>query len=464
MDIAGWAARRRPGAGTGSAAGPGRFARLCRVSGADKRQADLDWLYGGNAPSVHPVVPVDEHARAERAVARAQAEAARQAQIEAARQAARAHTPEATTPSARPQATPGRREEPAPRVRPHPAATAADKGSPASSSGAVPVRRAVRRHPFRWALLVIFLLIIAWIAYLVYVPVVVWRGVTTVDATPTAGVPNLPGDQPGTVILIVGSDSRDALTPAEAAQLGGPDDGGRTDTMMLLVIPKTGPDVLVSLPRDSYVPIPGHGSNKLNAAYAFGGPGLLVATVEQDTGVHIDDYVEMNMGGFADLVDAVDGVQVCLSAPIQDVDSQLNLPAGCQTLDGAQALGYARMRKADPLGDLGRVQRQRELIGKIADKAATPKSVLDPMRYWELGHAVGATLTRDPGMSAYTALQMGLAMQKLGTGKGLSLTVPVANSNAYTSAGSSVLWDDAKAAEMFSAIATGNTTGLEKFA
>jgi LCP family protein required for cell wall assembly len=328
---------------------------------------------------------------------------------------------------------------------------------------AVPVRKAVRRHPFRWLFVVILLVVIAWIAYLVTVPIVVWNGVATVDATPT-GIDGLPGDQPGTVILIVGSDSRADLSPAERAQLGGPDDSGRTDTMMLLVIPKSGPKTLVSLPRDSYVSIPGHGMNKLNSAYAFGGAPLLVATVELATGVHVDDYVEMDMEGFAGLVDAVGGVEVCLDAPMQDTYAQIDLPAGCQTLDGANALGYARMRYSDPLGDLGRVQRQRELIGKIADKAATPSSVLNPGRYWTLGHAVGAALTRDNTMSALTALRMGLAMVSLGGGKGLSITVPISNPGESTPVGSAVIWDDSGAQELFGAIAQGDTNGLQKFA
>src|SRR5258705_518154 len=92
--------------------------------------------------------------------------------------------------------------------------------------------------------------------------------------------------------------------------------GRRTDSMMLMHT-GSGGTTLVSLPRDSYVPIAGHGSNKLNAAFAFGGPQLLVRTVEQATGVHIDHYAEVGFGGFVGVVDAVGGVRMCIKAPMK---------------------------------------------------------------------------------------------------------------------------------------------------
>ena len=109
-----------------------------------------------------------------------------------------------------------------------------------------------------------------------------------------------------------GSDSRDDLTEAERKELGtGGAVGQRTDTIMLLHT-GDGPNLLMSIPRDSIVDDPGHGdSNKINAAFAYGGPQLLVRTIEQSTGIRIDDYVEIGFGGFVGMVDAVGGVEIC---------------------------------------------------------------------------------------------------------------------------------------------------------
>src|SRR5690606_41624203 len=103
---------------------------------------------------------------------------------------------------------------------------------------------------------------------------------------------------------------------------------------------------------------------------------------ELNTGILVDGYLEVGFLGLVDLVDALGGIQVCLDAPIQDRDSHLDLPAGCQTIDGVNALGYVRMRKADPTGDLGRMERTREVIGKVASKAMNPLHLLNPVTYW----------------------------------------------------------------------------------
>ena len=197
-----------------------------------------------------------------------------------------------------------------------------------------------------------------------------------------------PGNQPGQTFLLVGSDSREGLSKAEQKRLGtGSTRGQRTDTIMIVYSPPGGKPVLISVPRDSFLPIPDNGSNKINAAYAFGGPQLLVATVEQNTGLRVDGYLEIGFGGFVNIIDALGGIEMCLPKAIKDRDAHINLPKGCQTLSGVDALGYVRMRKADPRGDLGRVERQREMLAAIADKAASPASVLNPVRYWNLCNA-----------------------------------------------------------------------------
>jgi LCP family protein required for cell wall assembly len=141
----------------------------------------------------------------------------------------------------------------------------------------------------------------------------------------------------GTNWLIAGSDSRGGLTRTEEDQLALGHDigGGRTDTILLLHLPSNGTrPTLVSIPRDSYVPIPGHGDNKINAAYSLGGPKLLIQTVQNVTGLRIDHYMAIGFGGLVDVVNDVGGVRLCLPGPLKDPKAGLNLKKGCQTLNG----------------------------------------------------------------------------------------------------------------------------------
>lgn len=328
-----------------------------------------------------------------------------------------------------------------------------------SGKGAVPPRkRRRRRHPVRRTVLVV---VLAWLLFMIGTPLFALTRGTVVDATPTG---ERPAAQPGRTVLLVGSDAREDMTAEERSELGtGSTEGRRTDTMLLLHIPPSGDSALVSLPRDSLVSIPGQGQNKLNAAYAFGGAPLLVETIEQNTGVRVDDYLEIGFVGLVDMVDAVGGIEVCLESPMQDQDAHIDLPAGCQTLDGVTALGYVRMRKSDPRGDLGRMERQREVLAKVMKKATSPLSILNPVTYWKLNMAVAKSVARgeDTGLAALAATTLGLF--QTATGAGLSLTVPIADANASTSVGSAVIWDEKASQEMFDAIAAGDAETLEKF-
>jgi len=305
-------------------------------------------------------------------------------------------------------------------------------------------------------------LLVLWLVYLLAMPLLAWSLGSTVDSIPEG---DRPANQPGTAILLVGSDSRQDLTQQQRIELGtGSTDGSRTDTMMILYTPRTGRSVLISLPRDSYVAIPGQGRSKLNAAYALGGPKLLMQTVEQNTGLRMDGYLEVGFTGFVGVVDAVGGVDVCLDNPIQDQDSHLDLQAGCQTLNGVTALGYVRMRKADPQGDFGRMQRQREVIGLLVHKIVSPWTVLNPIRWFRVNWAAKDSLRRgaNTGLTALPGLVRG--MYSVSIGNGLTLTVPVSNPNATTPAGSSVIWDENAAKDMFGQIASGDTSRLDEFA
>ena len=198
-----------------------------------------------------------------------------------------------------------------------------------------------------------------------------------------ADYPDRPAAGRGTTWLLVGSDSREGLTADQQAELatGGDLGNGRTDTILLVHVPALGfehPDDDGLDPRDSYVPIPGNGTDKINAAFALGGAPLLAQTVEQATGLRLDHYAEIGFGGFARVVDALGGVTMCPTEPISDPLAGIDLPAGCQKLDGRNALGFVRSR-ATPRADLDRMVNQREFVSALLHRAASPAVWAQPV-------------------------------------------------------------------------------------
>ena len=259
--------------------------------------------------------------------------------------------------------------------------------------------------------------------------------------------PGRPAAGAGQNWLITGSDSRQGLTRAQERKLHtGAASGHRSDTILILHIPSNGGRaVLVSLPRDSYVQIPGYGSNKLNAAYSFGGPRLLVKTVEDNTGLRIDHYMGIGFGGLVNVVNSVGGVTMCLPHAIHDQASGLHLKAGCQTLDGAQALAYVRDRHTFADQDLQRVQDQRIFLRSLLRKMTSPGTLLNPFATVPAAFGATGALKVDNGTHLYQLLQVALALRNPET-----TTVPIANANypVYL-VGDTVLWDNAQANRLF---------------
>jgi LCP family protein required for cell wall assembly len=250
----------------------------------------------------------------------------------------------------------------------------------------------------------------------------------------------------GTNWLITGSDSRAGLTKKEENQLalGHDISGNRSDTILLLHVPANGTrPTLVSLPRDSYVPIPGHGYNKLNAAYAFGGPKLLVQTVQNVTGLPISHYMGIGFGGLVSVVNDIGGVNVCLPGPMKDPKAGLNLKAGCQVLNGDQALGFVRTRNFAQ-SDLQREQDQRILIKGILSKMTSPGTLANPFAVVPAANGAASAITIDQGTGLTQLISVAFALRNP-----VTTTVPIANPNLPTAAGSAVQWNHDEATQFF---------------
>jgi LCP family protein required for cell wall assembly len=265
--------------------------------------------------------------------------------------------------------------------------------------------------------------------------------------------PDRPVPGRGTNWLIVGSDSRQGLSAEQQQDLatGGDVGSSRTDTIVLVHVSEFGsriPTTVVSIPRDSYVPIPGHGRDKINAAFAMGGAPLLTRTVEQATGLHLNHYAEIGFGGFAVLVDALGGVTMCPAMPINDPLAGIDLPAGCHQLDGRTALGYVRTRDT-PRADLDRMVNQRQFLSALLQRITSPAVWLNPLRWYSVPRTAAGALTVDQGDHVWDLALLGWALH----GSTTALTVPIGEfSNG--DAGSVVVWNHEAAAKLFDALAS----------
>ncbi|MEV6907979.1 LCP family protein [Amycolatopsis sp. NPDC051071] len=298
---------------------------------------------------------------------------------------------------------------------------------------------------------VLLTLLTVFVVFLAGVWVYLEFSINRVDAL--SGIDGRPAAAEGTNWLIVGSDSRDGLTPEEQKNLATGDSkaagGGRlTDTIMIAHLPdnSTKP-TLLSLPRDSQVKIPGHGTSKINSAFSIGGPKLLTQTVEGATGLRIDHYAEIGFGGFAKIVDAIGGVNMCVEKPMEDTYTGIKIPAGCQDLDGRSALGFVRMRHSDatPRSDLDRVANQRKFIGALVGEIGSPGTLLNPFTLFPLLSNGSASLTMDSGDHVHNLVGLALAMRGISSGGVVTTTVPVTNGSAEN-------WDKTKSKLLFDAL------------
>ena len=305
-------------------------------------------------------------------------------------------------------------------------------------------RRKRRRRLVLKTLSVLLVIVLAWGGFLVW------------DANTNIGrVSALSGasDTAGTTYLLAGSDSR-----ADGAVQDGFEGSERADSIMLVNIAANGQAVALSIPRDTYAEIPGVGWDKINASYAYGGPQLLVETVEKLTGLTVDHFVQIGMGAVPDMVDAVGGVELCYDHDSNDEYSGLNWTAGCHTVDGPTALQFSRMRYQDPEGDIGRTKRQRQVISKVVSEAASPATLINPARTLRVERAGSKSFTVDEDSSIMTVASLVMALRSASSDELMGVP-PIESLDYTTSAGASaVLLRDETAPDFFAKLRSGKLT------
>jgi LCP family protein required for cell wall assembly len=274
---------------------------------------------------------------------------------------------------------------------------------------------------------------------------------------------------------MVGSDARTGMSAADRKRLhvGSVQTaaGRRADTMLLVhVSARSDAVTVVSLPRDSYVTIPAHtgtdGSpvpqrrNKLNAAYAVGGPRLAVATVELSTGVRVDHYIEVDFLGFEQLVNSVGGVDVCASRPLRDRKAGLRLPAGVTRVDGRTGLAYVRARSLDARADLGRIERQQKFLGAMVSRVTSREVLLDPRALMNFLDAALAAVRADRQLTRTELIRLATRLRHVSGHDVRFLTVPVANPSYRPGRiGAVALWDDRAATALFTQLRADTAPG-----
>ncbi|MGZ8179338.1 LCP family protein [Williamsia sp. SKLECPSW1] len=384
----------------------------------------------------------------------------------------------ATAPGNAPSATP------APRAARRPRAASDDRTPPPAPPTTPPTGG--RRRPAAGRIIAA----LASVAVLV-VTGYAWNSVTSLEQNVTrlGGLGLGTGTDGAVDILLVGTDSRtdaqgNPLSPAEQAKLHAGDEvATNTDTILLIRVPNDGSSATaISIPRDSYVDVPGIGKTKINSAYGStrearrealveagtpeaqaekeateAGRQALITTVANLTGVTVDHYAEIGLVGFVLLTDAVDGVNVCLRNPVDEPLSGAHFRAGPQTLDGAQALSFVRQRHDLPRGDLDRIVRQQVFMASLAQKVLSAGTLTDPSKLASLQDAVKRSIVID---SNWDILKFVEQLKDLSGGKVRFATIPVANEQGWSDDGQQSVVDvDPAAVHRFTASLLKKPTG-----
>jgi len=258
-----------------------------------------------------------------------------------------------------------------------------------------------------------------------------------------------PGDRP-LHVLITGSDSREALSAEERIELTtGGATGERADTILVMTI-DGGRVGLLSFPRDLSVRRCDGSVGRINGALAIGGASCLVETVRAVSGIPVQHHVTVTFGGFRDVVDAVGGVELCLDGPLRDRSAGIDLPAGCQVLDGADALGFVRVRKIDD--DFARIARQQQFLRALAGELTDPTLLVRPWRLVPAVVGASRAVTVDEELGPVGLARLARGMRAVAAGDVVTATVPA---DGFTSSAGAALLRvrTAEAAPLFAGFA-----------
>ena len=221
--------------------------------------------------------------------------------------------------------------------------------------------------------------------------------------TPTAiGEKARPAKRSGTAVnyVLMGSDSRDVGNAGH----------GRSDVLMVMHLAADRKSAyMISFPRDMYVPIPGHGKNKINAAFAYGGPQLTVRTLEGLLNTRMDHVALIDFEGFIKLTEELGGVKVYNKYP--SVSGGYSFPVGNVNLRGEQALAYVRERKQLPHGDLDRAERQRVVLRAILAKGLAKETITNPFKFVNFVRGVSQHVSVDDGLTESKLRKMALSLR-----------------------------------------------------
>jgi LCP family protein required for cell wall assembly len=275
--------------------------------------------------------------------------------------------------------------------------------------------------------------------------------------------PNRPARAPGRAQnwLLVGSDRRadQATTGRDATQPLWRYGAQRADTIMLVHLPADRDRAyLVSFPRDAWVPIQGYGNAKLNAAFSFGGPPLLIATIERLTGVRVDHFAILDFEGFRSMTDALGGVEVRVTRTVWAPAQRVVWPAGTHHLDGARALDFVRQRHNLPGGDLGRIKRQQAFLKALARQAVDRGTLTNPLKLNAFLEAATKAVSADESLTTSTLRSLALQFRSVRPGDLVFVTAPVVGMG--TEGRQSVVYlDRAKGQPLYRALRTDAVAG-----
>jgi LCP family protein required for cell wall assembly len=308
-------------------------------------------------------------------------------------------------------------------------------------------REKKKRSPWR----IVRIVLLVWLVFLIAVPVWAWSRIDKVDAFPSG---DRPDKQPGTTYLLVGSDSRENLSKEQRKRLGTGRRRGATHGHDHAAARRQRAQPAAVHPARLTRGHPGHGRTKINAAFAFGGPKLLVKTIEQNTGVRIDHYVEIGFGGFVNSVDAVGGIRVCTKDRLVDPLANLRMSKGCHHVDGVTALAYSRTRHTQQFGDVDRAKNQRKVVSQVGDKVKSPWTVINPVRYFRVADAGSGSLRISKGTGPFALAQFAWAMTRVNGTNGLTCSMPIV--------GLSTEWDRTRALALLKLVKEDRTDDIGK--